>query len=84
MDKPTYPDLVKEFHMNLILKDSGLLAIIKNTLIQVNPETLHKELKILLVAHSDTVPSRRACLIAIMKNENLDFERDYLIRDFTP
>ena len=84
MDKPTYPDLIKEFYINLGLGDSGLFPIIKNTLIQVNSNTLHEELKIPLVAHSDTVPSRKVCLIVIMKNENLDFEKDYLFRDFTP
>ena len=70
--------------MNLNLKDSRLFVIVKNTLIQVNPDILHEELKISLVAHSDTVPSRRACLTVIMENENLDFENDYLARDFTP
>ena len=57
--------------------DSGLFAIVKNILIQVNPNNLHEELKIPLVAPSDIVPLRRAHLISIMKNENLDFEKDY-------
>ena len=83
LNKPTYPDLVKEFYIKLNLEDSKLFAIVKNTLIQVNPKILHEELKIPLVAHSDAVPSRRACLTIIMKNENLDFEKDYLVRDFT-
>ena len=83
MDKQTYPDLVIEFYINLRLGDSGLFTIVRNALIQVNPDTLHEELKIPLVAHSDTVSSRRACLIVILKNENLDFERDYLVRDYT-
>ena len=50
----------------------------------MDPDTLHEELKILLVADSDTVPSRKACLTVLMDNENLDFERDYLVEDFTP
>ena len=70
--------------MNLRLGDSRLFVIIKNTLIQVNPDTLHEELKIPLVAYSNIVSLRRACLTAIMANENLDFERDYLVRDLTP
>ena len=84
LDKPTYPDIVKEFYMNLGSGDSGLFVIVKNTLIQVNPNTLHEELKFPLVADFDIVPSRRECLTIIMKNKHLDFERDYHVRDFTP
>ena len=83
LDKPTYLDLVREFYMNLRLGDSGLFAIVKNALIQVDPDTIYEELKIPLIANSDTVPSRRTCLTTIIKNENLDFERDYLVKEFT-
>ena len=82
LNKPTYPDLVKEFYMNLSLGDSGILSIVNNTLIQVNPDILHEELQIPLVEHSDIVPSRRESLIAIMNNENIDIDKDYFIRDF--
>ena len=84
LDKPTYPDLVKEFYMNLSLEDSGILSIVKNTLIQVNPDILHDELKISVVEHSNIVPSRKESLIVIMENENIDTEKDYFIRYFTP
>ena len=81
MNKSTYLDIVREFYINLRLGDIRLFAIVRNALIQVNPDTLYEELKISLVADYDTVPSRRACLIAIMANGNLDYERDYLIRE---
>ena len=58
--------------------------IVRNALIQIDLDTLHEELKIPLVVDTDTVPSRRACLTVIMDNENLNFERDYLVGDFTP
>ena len=69
LNKPTYPELVKEFYMNLSLGDSGICSIIKNTLIQINPDILHEELKILVVVHSDIVPSRKESLTVIMDNE---------------
>ena len=53
-------------------------------MIQVDLDTLHEELKIPLVADSDIVFSRKVCLIVIMNNENLDFEKDYLVGDLTP
>ena len=70
--------------MNLRLGENRLYVIVRNTLIQVDPETLYEEFKIPLVINTETVPSRRPCLIAIIDNENLDFERDYFVRDFTP
>ena len=84
LDKPTCPDLIRKFYMNLIQGENGLYTIVRNTSIQVDPDTLCEELKFLLVVNTKIVPSRRACLTTIMANENLDFDRDYLIRDFTP
>ena len=42
LDKPTYLDLVREFYMNLRLRKNRLYVIVKNTLIRVNPDILHK------------------------------------------
>ena len=68
--------------MNLRLGENGLYAIVKNTLIHVNPDILHEELQIPLVEHSDIVSSRRESLTVIIKNEKIDTRKDYLIRDF--
>ena len=55
-----------------------------NALIQVNPEVLYEKLKISVVAQSTIVPSRKESLIVITDNENVNIEKDYFIRDFTP
>ena len=83
LNKPTYLDLVKKIYMHLSLGDKEIVSIVKNTLIRVNLETLHEELQILLVEHSDITPSRRESLTVIMNNENIDTKKDYFIRDFS-
>ena len=70
--------------MNLSLGDNGIVSIVKNTLIFVNLETLHEELQIPLVEHFDIVPSRRESLAVIMNNEDIDIDKDYFIRYFSP
>ena len=49
LDKPTYPNLVKQFYINLSLGGNGIISTIKNTLIQVNPQILYEQLKIPMV-----------------------------------
>ena len=54
--------------MNLSYGETGLYTIVRNALIQIDPDTLHEEIKIPM-ADSDIIPSRKACLTVIMGNE---------------
>ena len=70
--------------MNLRLGDNEIVSIIKNTLVQVNPQILYERLKIPVVEQSIIVPPRKESLTVILDNENVDNEKNYFIKDLTP